>query len=246
MLDYSIRRELLSEGEASRLEELGAELGPRWLKIEKILSRREMLEVWAILCELRERTDDHESNHINFAIGDWCVVADELFGGFLKLISEDGRPRPRVILSYKHQDAERDGWVRKLCTDLRETFGIDARLDDFEVEYGESFSDYMTAEIDRDSDALLFVITPKSVAAVDHGQSGAVHFEMQLANARRMRDSHFRIIGIYREGNDASSYLRDHRYIDFRDDRYYDRQLQELGFSLCGQRKKPRVRNSPP
>jgi hypothetical protein len=72
MLDYSIRRELLSEGEASRLEELGAELGPRWLKIEKILSRREMLEVWAILCELRERTDDHESDYINFC--DWRLV----------------------------------------------------------------------------------------------------------------------------------------------------------------------------
>ena len=69
---------------------------------------------------------------------------------------------------------------------------------------------------------------------------------MQLANARRMRDPDFRIIGIYREGSDASSYLRDHRYIDFRDDRQYDKQLQELAFSLWGRRNKPRVRNSPP
>ena len=158
MPNYSIRQELLSQGETSRLEELGVELGPSWLTLHKNLSRREMLEVWGILWELRERTDDHE-NHINFAIGDWCNVAEERFGGFLKLISEDGRPRPWVIVSYKHQDSVRDGWVRKLCTDLRQAFGVDARLDDFEVDYGKSFSDYMTSEIDRDSDALLFVIT---------------------------------------------------------------------------------------
>ena len=62
-------------------EELGAELGPSWLKLHKTLSRREMLEVWVILCKLRERTDDdQDENHILFALGDWLSVASERFG----------------------------------------------------------------------------------------------------------------------------------------------------------------------
>jgi len=68
---------------------------------------------------------------------------------------------------------------------------------------------------------------------------------MQLANARRIRDKYFRIIGIVREGSDVTSYIQDHRYIDFRDDRMYDNQLKQLASSLWGQRRKPRLRNNP-
>jgi hypothetical protein len=104
----------------------------------------------------------------------------------------------------------------------------------------------MTSEIDRDSDALLFVITPEAVAAVDKQRSGALHFEMQLANARRIREPVFRIIGIYREGTETPSYLRDHRYVDFRDDLQYEQQLRELALSLWGHRTRPGLINNPP
>ena len=136
--------------------------GARLLKLTKELSRREMLEVWGILLDLRKRTKDRgedDDDHILFAIGDWLNTAEERFGSFLQLVTASGIPRPRAIISYKHQDPIRDGWVRKLFTDLRERYGIDVRLDEFEVNYGQSFSDYMTSEIDRDSDASLFVIT---------------------------------------------------------------------------------------
>jgi len=104
MDSYLIRRELLSREETSRLEELGAELGPSWLKLHKTLSRREMLEVWVILCKLRERTDDdQDENHILFALGDWLSVASERFGNFLELISETGLPRPGRSSRTKHQ-----------------------------------------------------------------------------------------------------------------------------------------------
>src|SRR6185503_6673945 len=99
-------------------------------------------------------------------------------------------------------------WVESFYADLRKTYGIDAKLDKDEVKFGESFSDYMTSQIDRECEVMLFIITPASVRAVDESRSGGVHFEMQLANARRMRE-HFRIIGVYREGNDNTSYLRD-------------------------------------
>ena len=68
---------------------------------------------------------------------------------------------------------------------------------------------------------------------------------MQLANARRMRDSTFRIIGVYRDTTEITSYLRDHRYIDFRDDNVYADQNRELALSLWGQQNTPPLRNVP-
>ncbi len=242
MTDYSIKKHLLTEKESSRLEQLGVELAPSSLKLERALSRREMLEVWGIIWALRERTADPE-NGIQFAVGDWLVAAESRFGNFCDLVREDGLPRPRVMICYKHQDSERDQWVQRLCTDLRSKFGVDAKLDDFEVDYGQSFSDYMTSEIDRECDALLFVITSASVAAVDEKKAGGVHFEMQLANARRIRDLSFRIIGVYREGTEMTSYLHDLRYIDFRDDGLYGTQIRELALSLWGQRNRPLLRD---
>ena len=242
MSDYSIKKHLLTEDESSRLDTLDVELGSSWLRLNRVLSRREMLEVWGIVLALRKRTADPE-NHIEFAVGDWLNATEAQFGSFQELVRGDGIPRPRVMIAYKHQNQLRDQWVRQLCAHLRSKFGIDARLDDFEVDYGQSFSDYMTLEIDRECDALLFVITPASVAAVDHEKTGGLHFEIQLANARRMRDSSFRIIGVYREGTDTTSYLRDDRWIDFRDDSLYANQIRELALSLWRERTKPPLRD---
>lgn len=145
---------------------------------------------------------------------------------------------PTVFISYKWQDAARNQWVETLCNDLRERYGVDAKLDQYEVDLGESFSDYMTRQIDRECTAMLFIITPAAVLAVDESKSGAINFEMQLANARRMRGG-FRIIGVYREGSDNTAYLRDHRYIDFRHDEHYDNNLKVLADSLWKRRRKP-------
>ena len=117
----------------------------------------------------------------------------------------------RTFISYKWQDEDRNKWVEQLYTDLRSR-GIDAIIDKFEVAPGRSFSDYMTKSISS-SDYILFIITPGAVEAVESGH-GALAFEMQLANARRMAGkSGFSIIPIFREGNATPTYLWDHRYL---------------------------------
>ena len=148
MIDHSIKKYQLTEPESSRLEQLGVELGPSAVKFNQPLSRREMLEVWGVIWVLRDRTAEPE-NHIEFAVGDWLNAAEARFGDFRELVREDGIPRPRVG-AYKHQEQLRNLWVRQLCGDLRSRYGVDAKLDDFEVDYGQSFSDYMTSEIDRE------------------------------------------------------------------------------------------------
>lgn len=141
----------------------------------------------------------------------------------------------RIFISYKFQDTARNEWVDKLYKDLRD-IGIDAKLYNYEVAIGESFSDYMARGI-RDCDYVLFIITPESVSAVESGK-GAVAFEMQIANARRMKDG-LKIIPIFREGYETSTYLLDHRYLDFRNDDEYDARFAELIQWLFGKIKSP-------
>jgi len=154
-------------------------------------------------------------------------------------VTRDYEDTPKVFISYKWQDEERNEWVRRFCDDLRTRYGVDARLDVYEVQYGESFSDYMTSRIDRDCGVMLLVITPAAVEAVDQSKTGGIHFEMQIANARRLREPGFRIIGIYREGKENTAYLHDHRYIDFRDETKYEERLKELADSLWHRSHRP-------
>jgi len=146
---------------------------------------------------------------------------------------------PKVFISYKWEDKAHNEWVKNFARDLRAS-GIDAKLDVWEVSFGDSFTDYMTSKI-KEADAVLFIITTRSVAAVEapKGKGGPVKFEMQMANSRRMAGEEMRLIGIFREGNATSAHLRDHRYADFRNDAEYEMRLNELVDDLLGKDQRP-------
>jgi TIR domain len=150
---------------------------------------------------------------------------------------------PKVFISYKWQDSRRNAWVERFYTDLRK-HGIDARLDKYEVPPGKSFSDYMTRSI-REVDYVVFIITPQAVKSVESDQ-GAVAFEMQISNARRLSGKgEFSIIPVFREGKATTTYLADHRYIDFRNNNQYDIRLEELVNWLLGQVIPPPLGRNP-
>ncbi len=145
----------------------------------------------------------------------------------------------KIFISYKWETDKRNNWVEKLYTDLR-TFGLDAKLDKFEVAPGDSFSDYMTRNI-SDANAVIFIITKKSKKAVESGK-GALAFEMQISNARKMANKdNFSIIPILREGAESPNYLSDHRYLDFRNDSKYNESLKYLIDWLKKEIKAPKI-----
>ena len=97
----------------------------------------------------------------------------------------------------------------------------------------------MTSKI-AEADVVLFVMTTRSVAAVEAPiVGGAVKFEMQMASSRKIAGEQMRLIGLYREGNQTAAHLRDHRYADFRYDSPYKASLQELIDDLLGKEKRP-------
>jgi hypothetical protein len=146
----------------------------------------------------------------------------------------------RAFVSYKWESKEHRLWVEKLSTALRAR-GIDALLDQWEVKLGESFTDYMQEHIST-ADMILFVITPGAVEAAEapKGEGGALKFEVQMMNSRRMAEG-TRIIGVYRSGDRPPHYLRDHRYVDFRDDAEFENSLQILVDDLLGRSGPPKI-----
>ena len=146
---------------------------------------------------------------------------------------------PKVFISYKWGDDSHNNWVVKFATDLRGA-GLDVKLDRWEVRLGDSFTEYMTSKI-GEADIVLFIMTKNSVAAVESVSQGAVKFEMQLAVSRRLAGEQLRVIGVYKEGDKVASYLRDHRYADFRDDSKYDTNLKLLIDDLLNRNKIPNV-----
>ena len=133
----------------------------------------------------------------------------------------------KVFISYKWEDALHNAWVKKFATDLRKA-GIEAHLDQWDVRYGDSFVDYMTSMI-GEADVVLFIMTTASIAAVESSEGGgAVKFELQLTLSRSIENKKIRLIPVYREGEKIAIYLKDRKYIDFRDDTKYETNLQNL------------------
>lgn len=147
---------------------------------------------------------------------------------------------PMAFISYKWESESHLEWVRTLASDLRQR-GVDAKLDQWEVRPGDSFTEYMQRNVSA-ADVILFVITEEAVRAAEapEGQGGALKFEVQMMNARRIAEG-TRIIGLYRSGDRPPHYLRDHRYIDFRDDATYPQGLQVLVDTIHGRGGAPPV-----
>jgi TIR domain len=132
----------------------------------------------------------------------------------------------KVFISYKWEDDVRNKWVNDLYLELRYQ-GIDAKLDRYEVPLGGSFTQYIASKI-SECDRVLFIITSSSVSSVNEGK-GAIGFESQLANAIRTSESKGEfIVPILREGSVSPNFLRDNRWIDFRDDDKFATSVSEL------------------
>lgn len=166
------------------------------------------------------------------------LILEQIRSGLLR---KPRRSPLKVFISYKWEETAHNEWVENLARDLRRS-GIEAILDRWEVKLGDSFTDYMTSKIGT-ADVVLFIITTRSVAAVEApaAEGGALKFEMQMATARRTAGEKVRLIGIYREGPRAPAHLRDHRYADFRDDSRYAENFKELLDDLFERRGGPPI-----
>lgn len=139
---------------------------------------------------------------------------------------------PKVFVSYAHETSEHKKWVKSLAADLR-TRGIDALLDDWQVDLGEDFTLFMDKI--RQCDRVLLICTPAYARKSNEGEGG-VGYERSIITAelaKKIATSKF--LCVLRTGNPGESipiFAEARRYIDFRDDADYDVRSDELLQSL--------------
>jgi len=139
--------------------------------------------------------------------------------------------RTTCFISYSWDSKEHEDWVRRLATDLRRKWGIDAKLDRFHLAPGAHLTKFMVESI-RDSDFVLLVCTP-NFARKAKSREGGAGFEIILASGELHAGNYVsdtKLVPLLRHGDKENALPHDLQslvYIDFRNDETYDESLQD-------------------
>jgi hypothetical protein len=145
---------------------------------------------------------------------------------------ESSKP-PRVFISYSWESEDHKSWVRHLGERLYGA-GIEARLDQWSVRPGESFTAFMEQEVAA-ADFVLVVCTP-SYAHKSNNRQGGVGYEQQIVSGQLMsgtaRSKFIPILrkGSYEPGPDFAipTHFLGIAWIEFRDDEAFEVSLEDL------------------
>jgi TIR domain len=110
--------------------------------------------------DLKYRTNDEE-NHINFAIGDWIIQADDWFGtgrGLGEALHLEPIPHNSCFISYSHKDED---FTRRLYSRLRSA-NIDVWYAPEDIRGGEKLHEQIDRAI-KGYDKLLIVLSENSL-----------------------------------------------------------------------------------
>jgi len=140
---------------------------------------------------------------------------------------------PRVFISYSWESEDHKKWVRYLGERLYKA-GIEARLDQWFVKAGESFTAFMEQEVEK-ADFVLVVCTP-TYAQKSNNRHGGVGYEQQIVSGQLMagiaRSKFIPILrnGDYELGTDCAipSHFGGIAWIEFRNDTTFEESLEDL------------------
>jgi len=149
--------------------------------------------------------------------------------------SRERQARPlRVFLSHRSPDKD---WAEKLGSRLREN-GVNAWLDKWEIEPGDSIVDRIDSGLAR-SDCLLLVLTPDSVRS----SARWVRKEWQAyLSGRLSRTGSKRLIPLLVRNTRMPAVLQDIKYIDFRNEADFDDRFVDLYKTLSKVPKGPAIK----
>lgn len=145
---------------------------------------------------------------------------------------------PVVFISYTWEMKENPGhkeWVRKLADDLIHVYGVDVRLDQYEIKAGRPLTNFMERSVEF-ADKVLSICTPtykKKALTAD----GGVGYEHQLITSKlfQIQADNTKFIPVLRLGKVGDSipgYLEGLDYHKMVDDGLYQTNLQDLAQSL--------------
>jgi len=143
-------------------------------------------------------------------------------------------PVPKVFISYSHDSATHKKWVLDLATRLRD-FGIDAILDQWELQAGDDLPHFMEHHL-RSADRILMICTEQYVGKANAG-IGGVGYEKMIVTSDLLKtiDSN-KVIPIVRQhgGRKLPTFLTSKLYLDFSGEGDAEFAFEELVRTLHG------------
>lgn len=154
---------------------------------------------------------------------------------------------PKVFISYSHDSQEHKKWILELATRLRNN-GIDAILDQFELQPGSDIPHFMETHL-ASSDKILMICTDKYVDKANKGQGG-VGYEKMIITANLMKSiDENKIIPIIRQTatTEVPTFLKSKLYINFSKPDDFEFSYDELVRTIHNSPlfKKPPIGNNP-
>ncbi len=136
---------------------------------------------------------------------------------------------PRVFVSYSHDSPEHKQWVLELGTKLRHE-GIDVILDQWALRPGADRTLFMERGV-KESDRVVVICTDNYVRKAND-REGGVGYEHMIVTAQLARDlGTDKFIPIIRQASEEEktpTFLETRVYIDFTDERQFDKKFDEL------------------
>lgn len=136
---------------------------------------------------------------------------------------------PKLFISYSHDSAEHKAWTLKLATDLRQHFGVDVILDQWDLRLGGDLSLFMEHGL-AESSLVLCICSDEYVRKANAGIGGS-GYEKMILTKPLLKDTNIDyIIPVMRCNTykDLPNFLGTTLYIDFSEDSEYLSKLGEL------------------
>lgn len=154
---------------------------------------------------------------------------------------------PKAFISYSHDTQEHKKWVLELATRLRNN-GIDAILDQFELQPGSDIPHFMETNL-ASADKILMICTDKYVDKANKGQGG-VGYEKMIVTSNLLKNiDETKIIPLIRQTGttDVPTFLKSKLYLNFSKPDDFEFSYDELVRTIHNSPlfKKPPVGNSP-
>lgn len=154
---------------------------------------------------------------------------------------------PKAFISYSHDTQEHKKWVLELATRLRNN-GIDAILDQFELQPGDDLPHFMENQLDI-ADKIIMICTNKYVEKANKGQGGVGYEKMIITSNLMKKIDEVKIIPIIRQiqTREVPTFLKTKLYIDFSKGDDFEFSYDDLVRAIHNAPlfKKPPVGNNP-
>ncbi len=135
---------------------------------------------------------------------------------------------PKAFISYSHDTQQHKKWVLELATRLRNN-GIDAILDQFELQAGDDVPHFMETHL-ANSNKILMICTDRYVEKANKGEGGVGYEKMIITSNLLKHIDENKIIPIIRQNltTEVPTFLKSKLYINFSKDDDFEYSYDEL------------------